>query len=101
MPPQKPVAPKAPASPAKAPPKPAPVATTIATPTPSADDNLSSKDPELEKRRRRAERFGIPLVAPKQNVAKEPPAKKSSGEARFFPFTCYSTNVLVIDCGAA
>ena len=42
---------------------------TTATPTPSADNNFSSKDPELEKRRRRAERFGIPLVGPKQNVA--------------------------------
>ncbi|KAF5370836.1 hypothetical protein D9758_002069 [Tetrapyrgos nigripes] len=38
---------------------------------PPAAPPTTSEDPELEKRRKRAERFGIPLVEPKQNPQKK------------------------------
>jgi SAP domain-containing ribonucleoprotein len=53
--------------------------TTTATTTPSTGD------PELEKRKQRAERFGIPIVEAKQKNAKQP-----SGVVR----TCICTTCL-------
>ncbi|KAJ3504249.1 hypothetical protein NLJ89_g8034 [Agrocybe chaxingu] len=72
-------APAAPASPPKtasvATPAPAPTTTTTTTAPPATASDL---DPELEKRRARAARFGIPLVEPKQpkTLKRAPQAQK-------------------------
>ncbi|CAA7259280.1 unnamed protein product [Cyclocybe aegerita] len=74
--------PAAPASPPKAAsvavPTPAPTATTTTdTTTTVTSATASDIDPELEKRRARAARFGIPLVEPKQ-----PKTQKRTPEAK-------------------
>ncbi|KAJ8507912.1 hypothetical protein ONZ45_g9756 [Pleurotus djamor] len=84
-----------PSSPPK-PPAPTPVAAATATETadaPPPADATPSADPELDARKRRAERFGIPLVEPKapkpkkEKVVKSPagvdPEKLKAREARF------------------
>ncbi|PPQ65004.1 hypothetical protein CVT26_015712 [Gymnopilus dilepis] len=84
-----------PASPAK----PAPAAT--ATPAEAAIETAASstpaEDPELEKRRQRAARFGIPLVEPKQKKSAAKPAppgtdpKKLEERARRFGIPAATT----------
>ncbi len=64
----KPAAPPPPASPAKQ----APVTTTTTT---SIDNHTPAEDTELEKRKKRAERFGIPVIEQQSKVVKQTPAK--------------------------
>ncbi|KAF9244845.1 hypothetical protein BU15DRAFT_85702 [Melanogaster broomeanus] len=74
-----------PASPSKPPSKATPLVTpsaTLSTEVPAVDDQ-ALVDGELEKRRARAARFGIPLVEPKK--PHQPPPKKAAPSTKAAP----------------
>ncbi|KAF7315322.1 hypothetical protein MIND_00046800 [Mycena indigotica] len=79
-----------PETPAPTPPEPAPKTTVepIATETVVSPPSTTEKaeDPELAKRKQRAERFGIPLVEPRKPVEKQPkkttPTKAANGNLK-------------------
>jgi hypothetical protein len=78
------------AKPTTAPAKAVPVASTT---TETTTTSTASGDAELEKRKLRAARFGIPLVEAKQKNINQPPQKSASGMVRGFLllstlFTC-------------
>ncbi len=83
------------AKPAEAPPKEEPVAEPTAAPEPAAVEPApAAVDPELEKRKLRAARFGIPLVESKPDRKNASRRKQSDVSCRFF---CCSRLILAQD----
>ncbi|KAK0489116.1 hypothetical protein IW261DRAFT_1443252 [Armillaria novae-zelandiae] len=84
------------AKPVEAPPKEEPVAEPTAEAEPAAVEPTPAavEDPELEKRKIRAARFGIPLVEPKPDRKNASRRKLSDVSRRFF---CFSHLILAQD----